>query len=359
MKKIAIITIFDENNYGNRLQNYATQEVLKELGFEVETINNVNIIKNRDYFDRLKNIMPERIEKFKKFNEENMNIYSEIIFHDKIPKDFHKNYDYFVIGSDQIWNYKFEDRFSDFSFARFAPKEKRISFSASLGVSKVPKNEHIKYEALKEMKAISVREDAGKTIVEQITERKDCKVLIDPTMMLSAEKWNTIIKKPKKLKSNKYIFKYFLGKVSKEINEKIEKFAEENNCEIVDVLDEKTFYNSGPSEFVYLIKNSFIVFTDSFHSCVFSIIFNKPFLVFDREENLDIVKDMNSRIETLLEKFELEDRKFKDEITSNDLNINYINTYNLLKKEQEKVILYLKMALEIREDNREILGEVK
>ena len=44
MKKIAIITIFDENNYGNRLQNYATQEVLKELGFEVETINNVNII---------------------------------------------------------------------------------------------------------------------------------------------------------------------------------------------------------------------------------------------------------------------------------------------------------------------------
>ena len=39
-RKVGIITIIDYNNYGNRLQNYATQEVIKHLGFEVETIIN-------------------------------------------------------------------------------------------------------------------------------------------------------------------------------------------------------------------------------------------------------------------------------------------------------------------------------
>ena len=38
MKRIGIITIYDEDNYGNRLQNYAVQETLKKMGFDVETI---------------------------------------------------------------------------------------------------------------------------------------------------------------------------------------------------------------------------------------------------------------------------------------------------------------------------------
>ena len=38
MKKIAIVTLNGYHNYGNRLQNYAAQEVLKSLGFHVETI---------------------------------------------------------------------------------------------------------------------------------------------------------------------------------------------------------------------------------------------------------------------------------------------------------------------------------
>ena len=39
--KVAILTITNGQNYGNRLQNYASQEVLKSLGFEVETIKNL------------------------------------------------------------------------------------------------------------------------------------------------------------------------------------------------------------------------------------------------------------------------------------------------------------------------------
>lgn len=347
MNKIGIITIFDENNYGNRLQNYAVQEVLKSLGFDVETINNVNIIKNENYFEKFKKVMPERREKFLKFNKENLKITEEIIFHHEVPENFHENYDYFVIGSDQIWNYKFEDRFSDFSFATFAPKEKRISFSASFGISSIKESNYKQYEGLKDMKAISVREDVGKEIVEMITGRQDAEVLIDPTMMLSAEKWTRVMRKPEKLKSSKYILKYFLGEMSEEKNEEIERFAKENNCDIIDVLDENAFYGTGPSEFIYLIKNSFMVLTDSFHSCVFSIIFNKPFLIFEREEKEEMLKDMNSRIVTLLEKFELKNKEYNGKIYDEQIKVDYSKAYCVLEKERKKAKSYLKKVLEV------------
>ena len=38
MKKIGIITIYDNNNFGNRLQNYALQEVLKRFDYDVLSI---------------------------------------------------------------------------------------------------------------------------------------------------------------------------------------------------------------------------------------------------------------------------------------------------------------------------------
>ena len=38
MRKIGIITINDQKNYGNRLQNYAMQCFLENLGYYVETV---------------------------------------------------------------------------------------------------------------------------------------------------------------------------------------------------------------------------------------------------------------------------------------------------------------------------------
>ncbi len=354
MKKVGIITIFDENNYGNRLQNYAVQEVLKSLHLNPETIKNAKIVDDKNCIEEAKKIFQGRRERFLEFNRENVNLSNDVIYHDNIPENFHEKYDYFIIGSDQIWNYKFKDRFSDFSFARFAPMEKRISFSASFGISDIPTDSYEKYEALKEMKAISVREDIGKNIVKDITGREDCIVLLDPTMMLSAEKWTSVMKKPVQLKSNKYILKYFLGNVSKEKNEEIERFAKENGCDVIDILDKNSFYASGPAEFLYLIKNSFMVLTDSFHSCVFSIIFDKPFLIFERDE--EGMRDMNSRIETLLKKFELKNKKFNDKISNKNLKTDYENIPNILKREQEKVINYLKNALDINKDNLQLEG---
>ncbi len=345
MKKVGIITIFDEDNYGNRLQNYAVQEVLVSLGFDVETIKNVNIIEEYNLLEEVKKVLPERREKFLDFNNSNMKINDEVIIHDNVPENFHENYDYFVIGSDQIWNHEFPERFSNFSFAEFAPKEKRIAFSASFGIENIEKDIFEKYEALKDVRAISVRENAGGKLVKDITGREDATVLIDPTMMLTKEKWMTVMKKPEMLKSDKYILKYFLGNVSEEKNAEIEKFAKENGCDIIDILDKDNFYATGPSEFIYLIKNSFLVLTDSFHSCVFSILFNRPFLIFDRDQ--EGMRNMNSRIDTLLEKFDLENRRFNNKIEEKDLKVDYTNSYKTLEKEREKVIDFLTKALEL------------
>lgn len=346
MKKIGIITIYDENNYGNRLQNYAVQQTLRKLGFETETIKNTNIVNGENYLDRVEKVAKDRRARFKEFNDTYMKLSEDVIFHHECTDDFHEGYDYFVIGSDQIWNYTYEDRFSDFAFAAFAPIEKRVAFSASFGISEVPEEDHKEYKKLHEMKAISVREHAGKDIVKDITGRDDAVVLLDPTMTLTAEEWSEIIKKPEKLTSEKYIVKYFLGKLSEEKEQEIQRFAKEHGCDIIDVLDEKSFHATGPSEFLYLVKNSFCVMTDSFHSCVFSILFNKPFVVFERDQTT--MRNMMSRIETLLKTCELSNRIFDGKLTDDYLDINYDKLPEILNRERERTMTFLKNALDVK-----------
>ncbi len=104
----------------------------------------------------------------------------------------------------------------------------------------------------------------------------------------------------------------------------------------------------GPEEFVYLEKNAFLICTDSFHSCVFSIIFNRPFVVFNR---IGTKKSMNSRIETLLKKFKIDNRMFTGKITEENLRYDYTETYKILEKEREKSRKFLEKALDI--ENKE------
>ena len=144
------------------------------------------------------------------------------------------------------------------------------------------------------------------------------------------------------LKYKKYILNYFLGNLSDNKREEIEKVAKENNCEIINLLDKNSpFYECGPSEFLYLEKHAFLVCTDSFHSCVFAILYNKPFIVFERDDNL---MSMNSRIETLINKFKLENRKFTGKITKDNLKYDYKDAYKILELERKKAKLFLKKS---------------
>ena len=104
------------------------------------------------------------------------------------------------------------------------------------------------------------------------------------------------------------------------------------------------YYGCGPSEFLWLEANAFLVCTDSFHSSVFAFIMDVPFLVFDREQKN--VVSMNSRIDTLIKTFKLKDRKYNNkEITKENLLHDYKESYNILESEREKSFNFLKKAL--------------
>ena len=357
-KNIGIVTIIDNKNIGNRLQNYAVQEFLKENNITSMTINNSGsitgilklknilrqIIKQKDRLKRLR-----RLLKFVNFNN-NIKLTRWSLSSNKNGNKANQSFDYFLVGSDQVWNCEFNS-FSDIFFLPFADIKKRNAFSASFGFSNIPVDKKEIYKKfLKEMNKVSVREERGKEIIEELTGRKDVEVLLDPTMLIETESWENVSKKPKqldKIEKEKYILNYFLGKLSEERKAEIERVAKENNCKIINILDKNDpFYSCGPSEFLYLEKNAFLVCTDSFHSSVFAILFNTPFVVFNRE---DSTTKMNSRLDTLLKKFNLQDRWFDKKIKDSQMIADYKNVNKILNEERSKAKKFITEAL--KEEN--------
>ncbi len=224
MKKIAIVTLNGYFNYGNRLQNYALQETLKSLGFEIETIMNTNktlYSSNVTFMERVNNLKNKskkeiygileykvwrkvnkyetqkseeiRTEVFKKFTHNHIKETDYSISDNSMPEDLSLRYDYFVAGSDQVWNPNYIHG-SPINFLIFAEQHKRIAYAPSFGVSEV-KAEYIKNykEWISGMHKLSVREDDGAKIIKDLTGR-DAPVLVDPTLLITKEKWISISK---------------------------------------------------------------------------------------------------------------------------------------------------------------------
>lgn len=363
MKKIGIITINDINNYGNRLQCYAVQCILTKLGMTNENIFNSNLKKRNTIMELIKNSIKysinyknfrtviRRKKIFKKFNKALIRYSKYKIIKEKVNAQINKEYDYFIVGSDQVWNFNFS-HISKTDLLFFADNKKRIAFAASFGTNeiKVGYDDVFQYE-LSKFKAISVREDAGKEIIDKLTGRKDVEVLIDPTMLLTPEEWDKVSHCPiqiDSLKGRKYILNYFLGNISEQRKQEIGRIAKENECEVINLLDKNDpFYVSGPSEFLWLEKNAFLICTDSFHSSVFAILYNRPFIVFDREQ--EGVANMSSRIDTLISKFHLKHRRFEGKITEENLEHDYTEAYKILEEERKKSDTFLRRALDINE----------
>lgn len=379
MKKIAIFTLNGYFNYGNRLQNYAAQEVLKSLGFKVETV----IVKNKPLpttrsltVIRISNLMNmklkealkrihfkvwtninknkvrilenSRTEIFKIFTSDYILETNYCISDNNIPNDLSDRYDYFITGSDQVWNPSFNYG-SSIYFLTFTPKCKRIAFSPSFGVSEIPLEHQENYQKwLSEMRNLSVREDAGAKIIKKLT-GKDALVLVDPTMMLTKEKWLSVSNKATNLTDKKFLLTYFLSGIPDEYKEKIKKIAKDNNLRVINLEDIKDYdtYQTGPAEYIEYINSASILCTDSFHGAIFSIIMETPFIVFERK---GIAESMSSRIETLLRKFKLESRKVNNiTLDTQVLDVDFSHIPPILEEERNKALDYLKNALDIKD----------
>lgn len=364
--EIAIITINDNNNYGNRLQNYALQMFLKNYvnkvktiwydkptKFELKDIMSVKpiikfMINRNDYRHYLKNeYLNEciRVYNIRKFSQKYINTRF-----DNNVRTISKEYDYFIVGSDQVWNPYFwskENDHANIRFLKFASKEKRIAYAASIAIPSIPKDkEQFFKDSLNEMRAISMREKAGAELVKKLTGR-DVLVVVDPTILLSKEKWQKIELVPEWYHGEKYILTYFLGNPSPII----ENIAKKNDWKVYNLMDKSNLdlYASRVEEFVYLIEHAELVATDSFHACVFSILMNTPFLVVNRQEKG--MANMSSRIDTLLELFGFQDRYIVNgECNLSDeeiLHMDFSNVKNIQKREIERSTAYIKKALNI------------
>lgn len=357
MKKVGIVTITELDNFGNRLQNYALQEVLKSKGFNVETIRNLicygerkkilykplqlgkGIIR-KNFRYRLAKVSKQF--RFERFDKKYITFAKECSTINTIDDKLVGKYNYLIAGSDQIWNPLFCFNY-EFNFLTFDLPEKRIAYSASFGVENVPDEKKGVFKTwLSEMKKISVREYQGERIVYELT-GKHCDVMPDPTLLLSREEWNLIAKKPKWLEENKkFILKYFLGSDEnyKEILEQLHKNVQYKEYEIIDInnpFDIKS-YSITPDEFVYLINACELMITDSFHGTVFSIIMQTPFVHSLRKgESVE----MNSRIDSLFKMLEIKNEEF---ICREHLN----NTKReLIKKLRKDADEFLDNALDI------------
>ena len=345
MKKSAgIITLNDNNNYGNRLQNYAVQVVINRLGIESYTIENYPYMnsKKKYFLRKIKNIgfnrfysrNPVRRDKFEEFNG-NIQYYKRKYS----PYLRFSDLDYVLVGSDQVWNPEFGlDEATNLSTV---PPRKRIAFSASFGVNHIEKKSEKLLSELTKFKCISVREEKGAEILKDYL-GIDAQVLIDPTLLLNKNEWNIVAKKPDGFSEEKYILTYFLSPMS----EKAKKVLQENQRELklVELSGKDGMgMNVGPSEFLYLFSHAELILTDSFHACVFSFIYEKPFVVFDRNWTK---QSMNSRINTLLEKFSLERKYIDSGLEYNIFEHDYSRGYEQLEIEKEKTIDFLKKAFE-------------
>lgn len=342
MKRILIYTI-QSMNYGNRLQNYAVQELLRDLGFETYT---VYTRKFKNYYKYIFEVIKKKIKglflyniytNYDKFNSKiQYTSYKEYI---ESEHTFTGEYDYYIVGSDQVWNTNF-----DFiTINSFLPNihSNKISLSASFGVDSIPYDKEIG-ECLNEFKAISVREEAGAKIIKNFINR-DATVLVDPTLLISRDRWKQIARKPKGVVDNEFILTYFLSPKCKSAHNTLLKLKKDKKVYELLNSDDSVACNAGPMEFLWLFEHADLILTDSFHACVFSFIFNKPFLVYDRNWNEG---NMNSRLETFLTKFNLQ-RKYVDSGLFNDIwEHDYTDGYNQLKIEKDKATAFLMDALE-------------
>lgn len=343
MKKIAIVTI-ESLNYGNRLQNYAMQEVLKSFGCYVKTLHRINEDKTlRACVKRqIQNILQTKAAKFRRFDA-NIQYADIVVGRDDCPEGLAKKFDFFVAGSDQIWNPYYDFVAGKCDFLTFASDNQKISYAASFGISSLPlerKEEYASY--LKSFKAISVREKQGAGIVEKLINRK-ATVVLDPTLLLDDKKWQKIEKKPQCCPKYRYVFVYALGEKSERFKAKIEQAKKGYGIfDVRAVQKNGRELPIGPSEFIYLLRNAEMILTDSFHATAFSIIFHKKFITFNRPG-----LNMNSRIESLAELIGKKSCLNGCGDLVCETEIDYMKVDTLLNEEHRKSIEFLKRALNV------------
>lgn len=375
-KKVAIISAYNYN-YGTVLQATALIKVLNKYVHDITVLdykkrfnfNQVKRIINRTLFMSkinviLKNILLnitmtnrkyvyEKNRKFLLFLNKNIHFSKTINGYQELKEKI-KTYDEVLLGSDQLWNPI--NIGTHYFTLEFVPDNIiKNTYATSFGVTKLTKREaQIMKKCIERIDNVSVREVQAKELILKSISKKNIEVCLDPTLLLNQKEWNQIIP-PQRLVNNKYILAYFVGD-QKKYRTIVSEFARLHGYEVmliphVDkyVWSDRPYMNgismsAGPEEFVNLVRYAEYVFTDSFHGCIFSIIFQKEFFPFARFKSTNR-HSMNSRLESLFLILGIKDRwikQYKDIENVMKDRIDYDLVYDLLREKREYSINYIK-----------------
>lgn len=362
--KVGMITFHSAHNFGAVLQAYALNKKIIDIGYEAEiidyrpqfitelySINPFHKLSKPKSLISLLSMYPTRIKKYNKFNKfinEEMKLSERSFYSSEDLIKYSFNYDIYVTGSDQVWNPEINGVMGEYFLSFAGTQSKRISYAASFGKDTLNSkfSEEISFH-LKKLDAISVREEDGVNIVNNLIGLNPLRVL-DPVFLLSSADWKEKIVAPDI--TEKYILVYMM-EYNKKVIDIAVKVAEEKNMKILNISNsvkiprgfEKNLRDIGPREFLGYFYFAEHVITNSFHGTAFSIIFEKNFTIVPHSK-------LNSRIDNILKLTNLEERQvnLSDEDESFrrfTSEIEFDEVRQILKKEIDYSVGYLQEAL--------------
>ena len=373
--KIGILTLPLHTNYGGILQAYALQKVLKDMGHDVWLINKEKTFKlplNKiplAYIKRIiKKVILNRTDTIiflekkrkheyaitsvntKKFITDNIQPRLTIKKESNIPRNY---FDAIVVGSDQIWRLAYNKPNIENAFLGFAKKWKpikRIAYAPSFGTSKWEYNDKQTRNCkrlIQQFDAVSIREDSGVNLCKRYF-NVDAQLVLDPTMLLDVTEYIDLANSNTK-DIEEGLFVYILDqnkekqKVVNAISKKIKCNPLYASTDNQNINIEKRITTPVEEWLKSFYKAKFVV-TDSFHACVFSILFNKPFIAYGN------VSRGLSRFQSLLKLFKLEERFITsfNELTDQKIvePINWKDVNQILTNNKNRSLQFLKTHLE-------------
>ncbi|WP_459210264.1 polysaccharide pyruvyl transferase family protein [Aquimarina rhabdastrellae] len=349
MKKIYTITFHHVLNYGAVLQAYALAKFLKNND------KNVSIIDYRPSYFLYKTYRPKKkifttytkvlkAIRFYKFRRDFLPLTDDIFFSTKsLKKAFSKSDDFFICGSDQVWNANLTNgKLDEGFFQDFLPESaNKISYAASMGETPFNNKEFARIASnLKSYKKILVREDFVQNEIKRVDDNILSNIVVDPSLLI--DDYSEIIDYSL-VPSEPYIVSY-LTEDSKSVREYINKVVEMTGLPLINLGGHKikeakiNYLYESPSKWLGVFAKASLVCTNSFHGNAYSLIFKRNFTVFTRETK----KRLNRRQLTLLERVGLESRfinkledlnhKHLEEIDYSIINEKYQDLVNQSKR---------------------------
>lgn len=319
--KIAVLTLPLHGNYGGIIQNYALQTVLQQMGHNVKTINLKKSLLGKKYdISFITKTVTEKSRAkrhVRRFINGHISLTPPIYNKKQLIKTDFTEFDAVIVGSDQVWRvrYAYPDIYTYYLDFIKDKNIKKIALSASFGTDAVEySDEQIRRcgEYLKDFDIVTVREDSALDLINNVyrwTCRRPPLHTLDPTMLLPKEHYTELTAKYYNKDNSGRLFYYVLD-MTEEKRNLINRISADLGIKPFTVM-RKThrWYKSLKDktippleEWLEAFHQASYIFTDSFHGCVFSILFNKEFIAFGNKK-----RGMN-RFHSLLRGFNLLDR---------------------------------------------------